>query len=232
VKQIIKYILSTSFVFFISTIQAYSGTVSNLNVIGFSNDGRYIAYELYGQQDGSGFNFSTLRFVDVLKNDYTEEPLSIIDKNYSTKRSTMNSRILKKGNTFIKKYGIIENNRGTKIYQAKENFIKNRSRLNVKFKYNWKTYTLMLKEITAKNKHCSGTHWGETKILELRLNNGRNSKLLQRDKALYKSRNCSFKYGIDSVYVYGNKIVVFVGYWSPGFEGPDTNRVVVTGIID
>ena len=47
---------------------AWSGDASFLNIIGFSADGRYFAFEQYGTQDGSGFAYSDVVITD-LKND-------------------------------------------------------------------------------------------------------------------------------------------------------------------
>jgi predicted secreted protein len=44
---------------------AYASDSSQLNPIGFSRDGKIFAYEEYGVQDGSGFAYSNIFFIDT-----------------------------------------------------------------------------------------------------------------------------------------------------------------------
>lgn len=44
---------------------AWAGDRAQLSVIGFSEDGRYFAFEEYGVQDGSGFPFSNTFIIDL-----------------------------------------------------------------------------------------------------------------------------------------------------------------------
>ena len=54
-------------------------------------------------------------------------------------------------------------------------------------------------------------------------------QVLQEDKRLPKSRACPFGYKVRSLTAYGGGVVVAVSYQRPGFEGPDTRYLVVTG---
>ena len=45
--------------------QARAGDGSAINVLGFSADGRYFAFEQYGEQDGSGSLYSTITAIEI-----------------------------------------------------------------------------------------------------------------------------------------------------------------------
>ncbi len=45
--------------------QARAGDGSAVNVLGFSADGRYFAFEQYGEQDGSGSFYSTITAIEI-----------------------------------------------------------------------------------------------------------------------------------------------------------------------
>jgi predicted secreted protein len=54
-----------------------AGDYANLNFVGFSKDGRYLAFEEYGVQDGSGFPYSSYYFVDVAKNSFAAPSINV-----------------------------------------------------------------------------------------------------------------------------------------------------------
>lgn len=52
-------------IFILSMSGAFAGDRALLEVIGYSNDGRYFAFEEYGIQDGSGFAYASIFIVDI-----------------------------------------------------------------------------------------------------------------------------------------------------------------------
>ena len=66
---------------------ASAGDFATLNFIGFSKDGRYLAFEEYGTQDGSGFPYSNFYFVDVVKNIFAAKSIIVrLDNEAATER--------------------------------------------------------------------------------------------------------------------------------------------------
>jgi predicted secreted protein len=61
--------------FLTAAMLGWAGRVTRLNVIGFSEDGRYIAYEILGPYDESGRAFSIIQIVDVVHNDFATEDI-------------------------------------------------------------------------------------------------------------------------------------------------------------
>ncbi len=49
----------------LASLPARAGDNAILDVIGYSNDGRFFAFEEYGVQDGSGFSYSSIFIVDL-----------------------------------------------------------------------------------------------------------------------------------------------------------------------
>ena len=54
----------------LATAGAAAGDFSNFQTLGFSPDGKVYAFEEFGVQDGSGFPYSTLYFIDTDKDAY------------------------------------------------------------------------------------------------------------------------------------------------------------------
>jgi len=54
---------------------ALAGDAAAIDPIGFSEDGRYFAYEEYGIQDGSGFPYSTVYLIDLVADKWVGLPV-------------------------------------------------------------------------------------------------------------------------------------------------------------
>jgi len=54
-----------------------AGDAAQVDVIGFSQDGAYFAFEQYGEQDGSGMAYSDIVVVDVAKNEWAAKPVRV-----------------------------------------------------------------------------------------------------------------------------------------------------------
>ena len=57
--------ISIFFVFILTTIGAFAAERAEFDLIGYSPDGKYFAFEEYGIQDGSGFAYSSVYVLDV-----------------------------------------------------------------------------------------------------------------------------------------------------------------------
>ncbi|OQW92526.1 MAG: hypothetical protein BWK79_14445 [Beggiatoa sp. IS2] len=54
---------------------AFAGEASELHIIGFSEDGNYLAFQQYGVTDGEGLAFANTYFIDVEGNKYAANPV-------------------------------------------------------------------------------------------------------------------------------------------------------------
>ncbi|HEV2517612.1 MAG TPA: DUF2259 domain-containing protein [Devosia sp.] len=64
VVQAVSVRLAASFVALLA-VPAFAGDAAQFAALGFSDDGRYFAYEEFGVQDGSGFAYSNIFVLDV-----------------------------------------------------------------------------------------------------------------------------------------------------------------------
>ncbi|WP_417680503.1 DUF2259 domain-containing protein [Roseibium sp.] len=64
----------------VSTVHA--GDFADIDIIGFSKDGRRFAFEQYGIQDGSGFPYSEVFVIDVQKDSWVKpSPFKFVEQN-------------------------------------------------------------------------------------------------------------------------------------------------------
>lgn len=54
-----------------------------------------------------------------------------------------------------------------------------------------------------------------------------NGQLVHADRVLPPGRRCAARYALDQVYVQGNRAVFIVRAYTPGFEGPNADPVIV-----
>lgn len=218
-----------------------AGDFATLNVIGFSKDGRYLAFEEYGIQDGSGFPYSNIYFIDVAKNAYAAPLIAVTIERETAVESTARNRSALLAAKKLKQLGIVKGNTGKLVVShlmTDLTFDGEVDKSVIKFAeeigsmYHRGDYELSLSEIPIKTKECEPFEM-ETNMLELKLTNKDDdtSKFLQKDTTLPSSRGCALYYRMQDVYLYKDFITVFVGVFTQGFEGPDMRFMAVTGTL-
>ena len=241
------------FAFFVTAIMPasiFAGDFATLNFIGFSEDGKYLAFEEYGTQDGIGFPYSTYYFIETAKNSYAAAPVKMtvkegIDEDAIPSEDAIRLTAKKSAAANLKKFKIVTGNTGVllaarlptdinveKLDQGSEN--KNQT---IKFYgadyegYTPNFFELSLKSSASNSKRCQGFGFDDTLKFELSLkdSSGGTSKILQKDKDLPESRGCVNAYSVQNIYTFKDKIAVFINNYSYGFEGPDMRYMVVTG---
>lgn len=216
-----------------------AGDFTTLNVIGFSRDGRYLAFEEYGIQDGSGFPYANIYFIDTAKNAYAAPRVAVTIKKESASEITA-----QKSSTFLaakklRQLGIVKGNVGKLLVShlmTDLTFDGEGDKSVIKFAeeigsmYHRGDYELMITQTPIKTKDCE-VFEDETKMLELKLTNKEEDtiKFLQKDTTLPSSRGCAMDYRIQDVYLYKDFIAIFIGVFTRGFEGPDMRFMAVTG---
>lgn len=224
-KNLITTILFTSFF----NLTTFAGDKAELQLIGFSVNGKYMAFEQYGIQDGSGFPYSEIFIVDVIKNSYIDKPFKLVVEDEQASLQTVRDKNLESAKQKLIKIGIINQNRGLiALNQPLPSKIDENKFEEVEFKIKNNSYILTLKE-TDTDKNCYDL--GFERLIELKLKNQKTKKvaLLQKDKKVPKSRECALGYRIHYVYVYDKYITVFLNVYRPGFEGANMRYMVVTG---
>ena len=225
---------------------AFAGDFATLNFIGFSRDGRYLAFEEYGVQDGSGFPYSNYYFVETAKNAFATPRVRVVLENeFATEQSVRNRAALQAAK-HIKRFGIVKGNTGKQVVSHLMNDLTFEDRelaTKVSFveeigsMYKSGEYQLTLKPVKVKAKGCE-IYDDDPVMMDLTISNkGENSpnqgvtwiRSLQKDSALPAERGCPIEYRLQAVHLYKETIAVFINVFVPGFEGPDMRFMAVTG---
>ena len=218
--QILKIIFAS--LLFICLARA--GDAANLELIGFSKDGRYLAFEQFGTTDGAGFPYSKFSVVEVSKNTLLEQTEKMIERDGATVSQARTA--LRASSTVVqKRYGIVTGLQGRFIGIAPT--APNLGGQRSQFVANGKTYDLTLNSTSADVDSKTCPDKTESR-LELTLTVAGKSRTLQKDSSLPKSRACALSYQMRSAHLLGGNLAVFVEVQTPGFEGADVRWMVVT----
>ena len=120
-KSIIPIILLTIFI-----APAYGGDMSTPVLIGFSKDGRYVAFERYGIQDGSGYAYSDIYIVNVYKNSWASRPFRLSEDlvethgTGDTAEAIIRKKNVQRAFTTLNRFGIIKGNKGRIVHRTKK----------------------------------------------------------------------------------------------------------------
>jgi predicted secreted protein len=225
---------------------ALAGDYANLNFIGFSESGEYLAFEEWGEGDPGGW-YSNIYYVNVVKNSYAIAPTKILDEEGNTSLNAVRKRAALIAAKNLRKLKIVRGNNGQMVLahlltdRSYDNGGAEVIRFNGYFNPNSPNYDeyyeLSINHILTNDPKCRETGF-ETNRLELILKDNtshggpRPPQILQKDKTLPESRNCPNAYAVELVYMYGAKIAVFLNVFSRGFEGPNMRYMVVTGELE
>lgn len=219
-----------------------AGDFATLNFIGFSKDGRYLAFEEYGTQDASGYPFSNIYFIDTGKNSMASPRVAVLIEKESAAESNARSRSAALAARKLRQFGIIRGNTGRLMVshpmtdQTYDDGSGTETGDVVKFAEQvWSMhregdYELTLNAVPVKSKECE-VYGIDTFMTEVSLKDNVNdtSRILQKDTSLPASRGCAMSYRIQDVYLYKGTLAVFAGVFSLGWEGPDMRFMAVTG---
>lgn len=253
-------------------------TYSSLKFIGFSRDGRYLAFEdSYPGGDGGGGSL-TAYFVDTAKNSYAIAPIVLPDDddNKPAKYRAASRVYDQKLAAGIRKFGIVRGNTGTlaaahlltdwsnvqpvdtkrSFYEAgveKEAVVSDyngalvsRDKSSVEkviFNTQYDSYlqntyeyyelTLTATPVAGQKEEPGSNYRMEMTLQDKTKHPYPKLRFLQKDgPTLPKERSYAYGYKVESVYVYQNKIAVFVNVFVQGFEETDMIYMVVTGELD
>jgi predicted secreted protein len=229
--------------FLTAAMLGWAGRVTRLTVIGFSEDGRYIAYEILGPYDQSGRAFSIIQIVDVVNNDFAAEDIvtRTDDKVFPPEEELQAANRIQ-AQPLLDQYGIVDGNLGLVAYRLEQIVPwERRMQLNKQTELRLidaegitHPYTIQLDQRVVETDQCDYLKdWDlKPRIFTLTVRGHEWSRVLQHDRVLYRSRRCPHAYAVAAVYIYGNQIAVFLNAYSLGFEGDDVNKLIVTGTLD
>lgn len=252
----LQLLLSIIFILSLAVSLTFAGDFANLKFIGFSQDGNYVAFEEWGEFDGIGGNYAKTYIVDTVNNTFAVKPF--IYEVYSDDMSESAAKTLKQKYRLaaangLRQFKIVQGNTGNLVvshlltdWTYDDDFTSGGSLDKVKFNdymnqnspNQYEFYELKLETFADETAECNNrTGLGVYKFgLTLNYTSHENSdnwsQILQKDSVLPARRNCPSSYRIESVYLYEDKILVFLNIFSHGFEGPDMRYMVVTAQMD
>lgn len=273
----------SQFVYTIMILAALSsnllaGDYAALKFIGFSRDGKYLAFEESGEWDGSGGEYATTYYVDTAKNSFASKPTVFEWEDGAPGYKRLLSRYKTRVPPQLRKFGIVGGNTGemvvahllndmsfvTPVGEREQYFYEEGSKEAVYKKvpdytgaflrrdggtiekvifnpaidpYNQNThefYELTLIPTPAKETEgCSEGYKIEVTLKDNTQHYATDLRILQKDgDVLPQGRQCPYGYRVERVYIYKNRIAVFLNVFGQGFEGPDMRYMVVTGELE
>ncbi len=209
-----------------------------LKPLGFSDDGGVFAYVFAGIEEVGEKKrmFVRLYFLDVEKNRFLQ-PKRVIarqdlvgdesDKDIKTLVKELFALVIQQTEEAFIKHGIRKGEilgKAVKITRGK------RKKQNY-FDQGGNKFELRLLPKSFRSKRCKGL---PTKIFTLALIGGRGKQMrvLQRDKRLYRSRGCPVDYLLhDTAYIYKTGITAFVYSFSPSEFGGTAHKVIRLHVV-
>lgn len=228
-----------------------AGDYADLHFIGFSRDGKYLAFEQYGTADGSGYPYAYLYLVDAEKNTFASKPFEVYLENERATEEDAVKKVealaarkmrqlkIERGNTgkLILAHPLTDETLDLPQVSDDEKFSKVRFKVRPYPMEQSGFIELKLNSIPVKPANCdddSGVY--EFFKFELTLDSldGDGEKrieteILQKDIILPPQRGCPTSYRQERVYLYKDKLAVFINMFSRGYEGDNMRYMVVTG---
>ncbi|MBW2256923.1 MAG: DUF2259 domain-containing protein [Deltaproteobacteria bacterium] len=216
--------------------EALGGDSATLEFTGFSKDGRYIAFAEHGIGDGSGLPWAKITFVDVVENDWVGAPHQehVEEMDTDNPRSPLRAARWACRDRY-ERLAIRAGNQGTKLEMTEQRDLATDSESPVQstrsFEVDGHRYTLILDQIPLEG---GGWHLPPRKLKLTLADEGRaTQKVLQEDRKLPESRSGAYGYRIHEAYLYDDRfLAVFLSVGLPGFEGPDTRYMAITGTLE
>lgn len=232
----------------LSSTAAFAGDASTFHALGFSENGKYYAFAESGVQDGSGFAYANVAVVEVAKNRFAASR-SIVLESLNDEESYP-AQALKKAIKEIRlsRFGIkAGTNLGQDLLVRLPTDFSQYTRNLFSFDY-WAEggastvipkYEAVVETKdgidTTEGQFCSELLGMPPQLLKLSIvgrdaTNG-SIQVLQEDRTLPRSRNCTSSYGVHRVTTYKGGLVVGITFSELGFEGPNYRNMVVTGLF-
>jgi predicted secreted protein len=195
-------------------------------LIGFSEDGQYLAFQQSGQF--ADYGAAQITVVDVVRNSYAARPF-VVETSSNPDPLVLQKEVRARARGVIRSLGVREGNFGNHLFTWKEE--PNAQAHNAVFSVKGSSVQLQLDLRPYKSKQCG---LKTSSIFSLSLNQAnKKSKIFQKDSSLPNYRGCPYEYAITDVYEWKGMLAVFLTVYNRGFENEiDRSYMVVTGSLD
>lgn len=216
-----------------------------LNVIGYSPESRYFAFEQYGVQDGSGFPYWEIYLVDLKTNEWVKgTPWRVILQDEQAKLSAARDQAHAAAASALQEKAISEPAEllaaipATEVAADRQRLTFDRWYLPMGSRPDSASEVKIRHELVLEEKPLPAPQgcMPEDKVLGFTLTlkdeQAGTSRSLQQDEAIPASRNCPLGYDIAAVvapagYPVTDRLVAIIGVYSRGFEGPNHRFIAV-----
>lgn len=222
---------------------AAAGSIYTVDLIGFSEDGRYAAFTTSSILDFSGFEEITLYLLDVPANDYARAPdTTVFGDDEDTSEAIQAERVAmrERHEAALRDFAIIPGNTGVQVFRTRDfQFVEDYPRPKElafplqRFAHLTEEVRLTLTEKDVTGHECNQFTDPDNPVIfrmELRRADG-SVNVLQDDQVLFASRSCPLEYGFSEVVYYRGYLVIFVNSFTFQLEGPDMRKLAVSGSV-
>ena len=215
----------------------FAGDTAQRNIIGFSYDGSWFAFEEFGTSDGSGAPYSNIYVVNVNNDEWAKgtpirvnfgETVALIskarDKAMQQARQILDKLEIKEPGNLLASTPVTE----ISANPRRIDFYRNKNLNDPAHKLSY-----VLKEIDFPENPTCKSFGVKEKGFSLSLTKGGSPlTLVFKDKSIPSSRNCPMRYEISDVIEFNpsaapSRHVILVHMFSIGFEGPDSRFLAV-----
>lgn len=214
-----------------------AGDYADSLILGFSENGDYVAFEEYGVQDGSGFPYANIYVIDTRADSWVEgTPIRVLKQDEQIPLSDARNEALSQAYPIVTGLGI-----GSAGTQVASNPVTETSADPLSVRFLPSRFLppgsgemhLALKQFPmTPNSDCPDM--GQPfrgYSLTLTLKSGARREL-HRDRNIPSSRGCPLSYGISEVVTYRPPqgelaLVVLLNVFKVGFEGPDRRFIAL-----
>lgn len=224
-----------------ATADAWAGDFSTFQSLGFSPDGKIYAFEEFGVQDGSGFPYSNVYFIDTEKDAYLPgTPIRVRIDNEEAGIAKARAESRDKAKALTDKYDVLANPGTLAAFNPVGEVGADRKRIEY-YQHAMEPvvggiFALAIEDIALENTdRCRDIAPDGIKGFRLKLmrNDGAaTDTLLHEDKRAPESRNCPYSYQISGAVAFNPPAadpihVALVLVRSFGFEGADGRWIAV-----
>lgn len=218
---------------------ARAGDVADLNVLGFSPDGKIFAFEEYGVQDGSGFPYANRFYIDTVTDRFLPGTPVRMRLDEETATVEQARHIARRDGEKIIGDAVLAQNRG---FAAGVNAVTEYSADPFRMAVNPRPVIhpiddpleIRLEEIhlrAPENCEALGEHMG-FRLIRIGTGDGDVTRVLHEDRTTPASRGCPNGYRIGGIQTFypavGEPVyAVLIAVSSYGFEGPDYRWMAV-----
>ena len=218
------------FFLLILTVYAFSGDISDYSILGFSEDGRYVAFEYTGIADGSAFPYIYVHIYDCEKHQLAEEPyfltVQINEDEDFEKGTSLALDISYEDITKIKeKYGIVDTLKGVPVMERVEF---SPQVINFGMQIEQRKIILEIEEYSVEETYYD-MYTPSGIVISIEVNGAQ--KLLFQAKPATEMHKFRFDYSLEQIVVFKNTVVAIISFHAPGFEGHNIRQMAVGYMI-